>query len=408
VLPGKKLVPSEFDRYSRQLSVPDLGVAGQRRLKAARVAVIGAGGLGSPVLSYLAAAGVGHLTILDADTVAESNLHRQLLHGSPDIGRNKIDSAADALRRIRPDVDLITHAARLDHTNAADLLTGYDIIVDGSDNFDTHYCADDTAARLRTPCVWGSVLRWQGQTGVSWAEYGPRYRDLYPVPPNDANTAALSCATGGVVGTVCAVIGSVMATETIKLITGCGSVPLGRVLMFDGTDSSFRQLRFQRRSPAPDVELCTVTAPVSGHRRLADNNAVTDHAYAEDTEISVVQLADELHGGAAPVLIDVREPQEHTAGAIAGSRLVPLSTIVATAQQQRGGAHGGAEHDSTQQHIADLLSPLSVEQPAVLYCEHGIRSAHALAVLRQCGFTALRHLSGGYDAWCAASRRSRG
>jgi len=394
---GDELTPTDFDRYSRQLAVPDLGVAGQRRLKAARVAVIGAGGLGSPVLSYLAAAGVGHLTIIDADTVDESNLHRQLLHGTPDIGRRKIASALDALRRTNPHVHLTTHAARLDPTNAQSLLAGHDVIVDGSDNFDTHYCADDTAAGLGLPCVWGSVLAWQGQTGVSWAAYGPRYRDLYPVIPDDANTATLSCTTGGVIGTVCAIIGSVMATEVIKLITGRGNVQLGRVLLFDATDLSFRQLRFRRSGDMAERPAPTPSGSVT------DNETVTDHAHATDTEIDVSQLVAELNEPTAPLLIDVREPQEHAAGAIAGSRLIPLSTIVATAQQRNGDSQGGPDGHSAQQRVTELVAPLSAEQPAVLYCEHGIRSAHALAILRQYGYTELRHLAGGYDTWRRAT-----
>ncbi|HEX3732448.1 MAG TPA: HesA/MoeB/ThiF family protein, partial [Mycobacteriales bacterium] len=226
------LTPSDFDRYARQLAVPELGVLGQRRLKAARVAVVGAGGLGSPALSYLAAAGVGTLTVIDADTVAESNLHRQPLHGQPDLDCLKVDSAATALKRLNPEVRIERRPIRLIGDNALELLAGHDAIVDGSDNFDTHYCLDDAAAELGIPCVWGSVLGWQGQTGVSWAKHGPRYRDLYPLPPDEHET--LSCAGGGVIGTVCGVIGSIMATQVVKLLAGIGSPQFGTVLFFDG------------------------------------------------------------------------------------------------------------------------------------------------------------------------------
>ncbi|MGH3427602.1 MAG: rhodanese-like domain-containing protein [Mycobacteriales bacterium] len=224
------------------------------------------------------------------------------------------------------------------------------------------------------------MLRWQGQTGVSWAPHGPRYRDLYPVPPEEHET--LSCAGGGVIGTVCGVIGSIMATQVAKLLARIDSPQLGTVLFFDGLDMSFRRVTFH----APQD---TVAAAENG--RMNQNG----HMRNDENEIDPAALAELLADGGGPILIDVREPDEHAAGAIAGSRLVPLSNIVTTAQRanQEGGPSGA------QQRVAELVAPLSPEQPAILYCEHGVRSAHALTILRQCGFAQLRHLDGGYAAW---------
>ena len=229
-----------MQRYSRQLLLPDVGIIGQRRLSNARVLVIGAGGLGSPALLYLAAAGVGTLGILDSDTVELSNLQRQIVHGPDDVGRRKVESAAEAVHRANPQVATRLHGERLDSGNALEILAEYDLVLDGTDTFATRYLVNDACVLLGKPYVWGSVLRFEGQASVFWARHGPQYRDLHPAPPPPGSVP--SCAEGGVLGVVCATIGSVMATEALKLITGIGRPLLGRVLVYDALETSFRTI----------------------------------------------------------------------------------------------------------------------------------------------------------------------
>ena len=253
VEPAEELSVEEIARYSRHLIIPDVGVPGQKRLKNAKVLVVGAGGLGSPALLYLAAAGVGTLGILDFDVVDESNLQRQVIHGVSDLGKSKALSAKESIVEINPHVNVILHEERLDSDNALDIFRPYDLILDGTDNFATRYLVNDAAVLLGKPYVWGSIYRFEGQVSVFWDEYGPNYRDLYPVPPPPGMVP--SCAEGGVLGVLCASIGSVMVTEAIKLIAGIGTTLNGRLLILDALSMEWRALRLQRD---PACAVCRV------------------------------------------------------------------------------------------------------------------------------------------------------
>ena len=396
---GPSLSSDDFERYAPQLALPEIGAAGQARLKAGRVAVVGAGGLGSPVLSYLAAAGVGSLTVIDGDTVALSNLHRQLLHSTSDVGRDKAKSAFDALTASNPDVVVTTHATVLTGYNAHELLAGHDLVVDGSDNFATHYLLDDAAAELDLPCVWGSVLRWHGQTSVSWVGHGPRYRDLYP--NQTATPADASCSAEGVLGPVCGVIGSIMATQVITLLTGAGTPLLGSLLLFDGQTMEFRTVRYRSQPGSPETKHGESVASMTASESLEGNPMRANHA-GDQTEIDSADLAQLLASGEPVTLIDVREPHEHQAGAITGSVLAPVGTLLDSAREAyRHGGEAGAK-----QRVAELVPGLATDNPAVVYCAHGVRSAHALSLLQQLGFTGIRNLTGGYADWAAHQVRA--
>ena len=247
VEPAESLTKAEVERYSRHLIIPDVGMIGQKRLKNAKVLVVGAGGLGSPALLYLAAAGVGTLGILDFDVVDESNLQRQVIHGQSDVGKSKAVSAAESVAEINPYVKVILHTDRLDSDNALEIFAAYDLILDGTDNFATRYLVNDACVLLGKPYVWGSIFRFEGQVSLFWAEYGPQYRDLYPEPPPPGMVP--SCAEGGVLGVLCASIGSIMVTEAIKLITGIGETLLGRLMVYDALEMTYRTVKI-RRDPA--------------------------------------------------------------------------------------------------------------------------------------------------------------
>ena len=241
IAPAEELTADEVRRYSRQLLIPDVGMLGQRRLKAARVLCVGAGGLGSPALMYLAAAGVGTLGIIDFDTVDESNLARQVIHGQSDVGRPKVASAGDSVREINPLVEVVLHDQALNSGNAMEIIAQYDLVVDGTDNFATRYLVNDACVLLGKPYVWGSIYRFDGQASVFWAEYGPCYRCLYPQPPPPGMVP--SCAEGGVLGVLCASIGSIQVTEVIKLITGIGEPLLGRLMIYDALEMAYRTVQ---------------------------------------------------------------------------------------------------------------------------------------------------------------------
>ncbi|MGO4385691.1 molybdopterin-synthase adenylyltransferase MoeB [Specibacter sp. RAF43] len=372
VEPGPPLPAEDLERYSRHALIPEIGLTGQRRLRNARVLVIGAGGLGSPALLYLAAAGVGTLGIIDDDTVELSNLQRQVIHGVADIGRTKLESARDSITAINPGVDVVLHPVRLDSTNALDIFADYDVILDGADNFATRYLVNDAAALLGKPYVWGSILRFDGQVSVFWDKFGPNYRDLYPEPP--APGTVPSCAEGGVFGMLCASIGAMMVTEAVKLITGIGQTLLGRLLIFDALTSRWREIRIAKDpAAAPITELidyeyfCGLSAPAEG----ADDGAL----------ITASQLASRLanreRGEENFVLIDVREPVEFEISRIPGSVLIPLAGI------RDGSALGQVPHGV----------------PLILHCKAGARSAQALASLGAAGYDDVVHLDGGIDAW---------
>ncbi|RAX47969.1 adenylyltransferase/sulfurtransferase MoeZ [Arthrobacter sp. AQ5-05] len=381
VEPGPALSGEELERYSRHALMPQIGLEGQRRLRNAKVLVIGAGGLGSPALLYLAAAGVGTLGIIDDDTVELSNLQRQVIHGVNDIGRTKLDSARDSITELNPGVNVVLHPVRLDSTNALEIFAGYDVILDGADNFATRYLVNDAAALLGKPYVWGSILRFDGQVSVFWAKHGPNYRDLYPEPP--AAGTVPSCAEGGVFGMLCASIGALMVTEAVKLITGVGETLLGRLLVFDALTSRWRELGIAKDPEAePITELvdyeifCGLTA--------SEAEATTDNAL-----VSVDGLAERLGrretGEEDFVLLDVREPVEFEIARIPGSVLVPLAGV----------------KDGT---ALDLI-PRNV--PLVVHCKSGVRSGQALEALAAAGYTDVVHLDGGIDAWLKVETRVR-
>ncbi len=370
--PAAELSSDEVARYSRHLTIPDLGVDGQKRLKNARVLVIGAGGLGAPTLLYLAAAGVGTIGIVDFDVVDESNLQRQIIHGVADVGRPKAQSARDSLGAINPEVQVRLHEFRLDAGNAVDLFNQYDLIIDGTDNFATRYLVNDAAALAGKPYVWGSIYRFEGQVSVFWEDApdgrGLNYRDLYPEPPPPG--VVPSCAEGGVLGIVCASIASVMGTEAIKLITGIGESLLGRLLIYDALQMTYRTITIRKDPSSPKItelvdydELCGVgAAPVDA---------------AEGAAITPQELRELLDSGKKLALIDVREPAEWDIVHIDGAQLIPQSLI----------------------NSGEGLAQLPRDRMPVLYCKTGVRSAEALAAVKKAGFADAVHLQGGIVAW---------
>lgn len=368
VTPGGPLSAAEVQRYSRHLLIPEIGEIGQRRLRNARVLVLGAGGLGSPALMYLAAAGVGTLGVLDCDHVEMSNLQRQIIHGEADIGRQKTVSAAESVARINPQVTVVRHDIRLSADNAIDLFAGYDLILDGTDNFATRYLVNDACALLGKPYVWGSIFRFEGQVSVFWAVHGPNYRDIYPVPPPAGSVP--SCAEGGVLGVLCATIGSLMGTEAVKLICGIGRPLLGRLLVYNALEMTLRTV-----AVAPDP----AAAPITGLINYDEfcGVAAPDGFDATPYTVTPVELAGMLQGGGDLLLVDVREPGEHELVAIDGDVLIPRGQILSGA----------------------ALADLPTDRPIVLYCRSGVRSAECLRALRQAGYGDVRHLGGGILAW---------
>ncbi|MGW5321498.1 adenylyltransferase/sulfurtransferase MoeZ [Rhodococcus pyridinivorans] len=371
VEPGPELGREEVARYSRHLIIPNVGVTGQRRLKNARVLCIGAGGLGSPALLYLAAAGVGTIGIVEFDDVETSNLQRQVIHGRFDVGRPKADSARDSILAINDGVTVRLHETRLESSNAVQLFEQYDLILDGTDNFATRYLVNDAAVLAGKPYVWGSIFRFEGQVSVFWEDApdgrGLNYRDLYPEAPPPGMVP--SCAEGGVLGVLPGTIGTVMATEAIKLITGIGEPLLGRLMIYDALAMSFRTVTL-RRDPG--------RVPVT---ELVDYEAfcgiVPDAAASARSAVTPTELRRMLDEGRDLALIDVREPVEWEIVRIDGARLVPKDRILS----------------------GEVLADLPQNTPIVLYCKTGIRSAEALEVLARAGFSDATHLHGGVIAW---------
>jgi len=373
VEPAAELTREEVARYSRHLIIPDLGLDGQKRLKNAKVLVIGAGGLGSPTLLYLAAAGVGTIGIVEFDVVDESNLQRQIIHGQSDIGRSKAQSARESIAEINPLVTVNLHEFRLEPDNAVDLFAQYDLILDGTDNFATRYLVNDAAVLAGKPYVWGSIYRFEGQVSVFWEDapdgLGLNYRDLYPEPPPPGMVP--SCAEGGVLGILCSSIASIMGTEAIKLITGIGEPLLGRLMVYDALDMTYRTIRIRKDPSTPKItelidyeEFCGV---------VSDEAA----AAAADSTVTPRELKELLDSGKPLALIDVRERVEWDINHIEGAELIPKPTF------ESGAA----------------LAKLPTDRTPVFYCKTGVRSAEVLAIAKKAGFSDAVHLQGGIVAW---------
>ncbi|HEX4708536.1 MAG TPA: molybdopterin-synthase adenylyltransferase MoeB [Candidatus Udaeobacter sp.] len=363
------LSTEELQRYSRHLIMPEVTADGQRRLKAARVLCIGAGGLGSPAALYLAAAGVGTIGIVDFDTVDLSNLQRQILHGTKDVGRDKLESARDRLRDINPEIDIELHQCRFSSENASEIVSKYDVVVDGSDNFATRYLSNDVCVFAKKPNVYGSVFRFEGQTTVFAPHLGgPCYRCLFPEPPPADSVP--NCAQAGVLGVLPGIIGTLQAIETIKLLIGIGEPLIGRLLHFDALKVKFRELNLRRDPQCPVCgENPTIFAPIDYDQFCGKRPDGTVPA------ISVSELKRKMDAGEAFQLIDVREPFEYEIARIDGARLIPLGEI------------------------AERADELPREQPTVVHCHSGQRSAQAVRLLQERGFTSVYNLDGGIDAW---------
>lgn len=379
VQPAAELTVDEVRRYSRHIIIPDVGMDGQKRLKNAKVLCVGAGGLGSPALLYLAAAGVGTLGIVEFDTVDESNLQRQIIHGQSDVGRSKAQSAADSVREINPLITVNVHETRLDNDNVMELFGQYDLIVDGTDNFATRYMVNDAAVLLNKPYIWGSIYRFDGQASVFWSEYGPCYRCLYPEPPPPGMVP--SCAEGGVLGVLCASIGSIQINEAIKVLTGIGDPLVGSLMVYDALDMTYRKIKV-RKDPN-----CAVCGPNATVTELIDYDyfcgAVSDAAKDAivDSTINVKQLKDMLdareRGERDFVLIDVREQNEWDIVNIPGAVLIPKNEFL----------------------MGDALTKLPQDKQVVFHCKSGGRSAEVLAVAKGAGFADAIHVGGGVLAW---------
>jgi molybdopterin/thiamine biosynthesis adenylyltransferase/rhodanese-related sulfurtransferase len=367
-----QLSSEERDRYSRHLIMPEVTPAGQRRLKASRVLCIGAGGLGSPAALYLAAAGVGTIGIVDFDDVDLSNLQRQILHGTSDIGRGKSESARDRLRETNPQIDIALHKCRFSSENASALATQYDVVVDGSDNFPTRYLSNDVCVFARKPNVYGSVFRFEGQTTVFAPHLGgPCYRCLFPDPP--APDTVPNCAEAGVLGVLPGIIGMLQAIETIKLIVGIGDPLIGRLLHFDALKTKFRELNLRRD---PECPVCgehpTIFSPIDYEEFCGTHSSRPD---AEIATIRVHELKRQMEANASFTIVDVREPFEFEIARIADSKLIPLAEL------------------------PSRLGDLRQDDEIILVCKSGARSAHAVELLRAAGFMHSYNLEGGIDAW---------
>ena len=369
-----RLSNEEVARYSRHLIMPEVGMDGQLKLKAASVLCIGAGGLGSPVAMYLAAAGVGRIGIVDFDVVDHSNLQRQVIHATPDVGRPKLDSARDRLNALNPEVEVETHDVALSSENALELLVGYDIIVDGTDNFPTRYLVNDACVILGKPNVYGSIFRFEGQASVFATKDGPCYRCLYPEPPPPGLVP--SCAEGGVLGILPGVIGTIQATETVKLIIGVGEPLVNRFMIYDALRMRFRELKLRRD---PECPVCgdnpTVTELIDYEQFCGITPAVSAAEPTAGVEITVKELKTRLDRADGVFILDVREPQEFQICQIPSSTLIPLGDL------------------------PDRLVELEGRDDMVVHCKSGARSAKAVKLLHKAGFVKAKNLRGGILAW---------
>src|SRR5213596_3639483 len=364
------LMPAEIKRYSRHLILPEVGMAGQLRLKQSSALIIGAGGLGVPLTQYLGAAGVGRLGIVDFDVIDETNLQRQVLYGTRDVGRKKIEVAKERVAQINPNVDVQTYETRLTSDNALDILKDYDVVIDGTDNFPTRYLVNDATVLLKKPNVYGSIFRFEGQASVFDAAKGPCYRCLYAEPPPPGLVP--SCAEGGVLGVLPGIVGSIQACEAIKLLLGKGDTLIGRLLVFDALKLQFRELKLEKD---PDCPVCGSHPTVT---ELIDYQAFcgigAEPSY-EGAEITAQELRDEWQRNPGLLVVDVREPHEHEIAHIDGAVLMPLGEL------------------------PDRLGELDGHREIVTHCHHGARSLKALEILKAAGFSKVRSLRGGIDAW---------
>jgi len=378
---GSTLTKDEILRYSRHLIIPEVGMEGQQKLKAAKVLLVGAGGLGAPLGLYLTAAGIGRIGLVDFDVVDFTNLQRQVIHSTADVGRKKLDSAAEKMKAINPALEVVKYEVALSSENALDILKDYDLVVDGTDNFPTRYLVNDACVLLGKPNVYGSIFRFEGQATVFAYEGGPCYRCLYPEPPPPGLVP--SCAEGGVLGILPGTIGLIQATEAVKLILGIGEPLVGRLLLYDALSMKFRELKLRKN---PECPICgehrTITKLIDYHQFCGVPQpgpggapATAQEAKLNEGEIDVIELKQKLDRGDNFVLIDVREPHEYQIANIPGSRLIPLGQFP--------------------QHVGEL----DPEADIVIHCKSGMRSARACGVLRQAGFKHVRNVVGGILAW---------
>jgi sulfur-carrier protein adenylyltransferase/sulfurtransferase len=368
-----ELSNEEIARYSRHLIMPEVALEGQKQLKAAKVLTVGTGGLGSPLALYLAAAGIGTIGIVDFDVVDESNLQRQIIHGTSDVGRPKVESAHDKIKDINPNVEVRVHEEALTSENALEIIEDYDVIVDGTDNFPTRYLVNDACVLLNKPNVYGSIFRFEGQASVFYAEEGPCYRCLYPEPPPPGLVP--SCAEGGVLGILPGAIGTIQATETAKLILGIGEPLIGRLLLYDALNMRFREMKLRKD---PNCPVCgenpTVTELIDYQEFCGIPQAESAEQVNGVPEISVNELKQKLDHGEEINVLDVREPHEYEVANI-GVRLIPLGELP--------------------QHLAEL----DQDEYFVVHCKTGSRSAKAVKLLQDAGFQNVYNVKGGITAW---------
>ena len=368
VNPGPALSAQQARRYSRQIVIPQIQESGQERIRNAKVLCIGAGGLGSPALMYLAAAGVGTIGIVDFDTVDETNLHRQVLYGQSDIGKKKVDVAKSKIEESNPLVSVTTYPVRVNPSNVLEIMAGYDIVIDATDNFATRYLINDAAVLLNKPYVWGSVNRFDGQAAVFWSSLGPCYRCLHPEPP--APGTVQNCADAGVLGVLCASIASIQVNEVIKAITGIGELQIGKLIIYEALEAEHSKIDIHKNP------LCVICGENPTQVSLLENYE-SFCGVASAPEISVEDLKKKFAANDDFILIDVREPDEFASSRIPGSVLIPKAHFF----------------DAT------ALDLLPRDKEIILHCRSGVRSAHCLAIIQGAGFMNSRHLGGGILAW---------
>jgi len=366
------LSPAEIKRYSRHLILPEVGMAGQLRLKQSSAVIVGAGGLGNPLLQYLGAAGVGRLGLVDFDVIDVTNLQRQVMYGTKDVGRKKAEVAKERVQAINPNVDVQTYDTRLTSENALDILKDYDVVIDGTDNFPTRYLVNDASVLLKKPNVYGSIFRFEGQASVFWAEKGPCYRCLYAEPPPPGLVP--SCAEGGVLGVLPGIIGSIQAIEAIKVLLGRGDTLVGRLLVFDAMRMRFRELKLRKNPECPICGTRPTIKELIDYEEFCGLNAPSEQV-SEEFQITPDELKAKLDNGGQLVLLDVREPMEWEINRLEGAVLMPVAQV------------------------PNRVNELSTADDIIVYCKSGVRSARVTNFLRELGFRKVKNLVGGIDEW---------